>query len=171
MKIGQFCQILWLWSCRLLQPSWKMATILNFQVTNVIFPISDPRDICMPILVLVSQFERLFHLFADGHFEKWLPWAPCWKFMMAPYPNLLRMPLAISVPNFMLLSQNAQSFCLTAPLYSSDAKYFNNSRNVNFIMLAQEGEEKVSRVEGWGREGVQGWGLGEEKVPRVEGWW
>ena len=41
-----------------------MAAILNFQVTTLIFPISDPRCIFMPILVLVSQFERLFHLFA-----------------------------------------------------------------------------------------------------------
>ena len=42
-----------------------MAAILNFQVTNVVFPMSDPRGISMPILVLVSQFERLFHLFGE----------------------------------------------------------------------------------------------------------
>lgn len=44
------------------------------------------------------------------HAEKWLSWASCWIFMLAPFPNLLVMPLATSGPNFMLLAQNAHFF-------------------------------------------------------------
>ena len=36
--------------------------------------------------------------------------------MMAPYPNLFGLPLAISVPNFMLVPQNARLFWLSAAL-------------------------------------------------------
>ena len=40
--------------------------------------------------------------------------------MMPPYPNLFRIPLAISVPNFTLLPQNEHSFWLAAALRKID---------------------------------------------------
>ena len=45
------------------RPSWKMAAILDFQVANVFFVISDPKGVSMQSLVLVSKSERLSHLF------------------------------------------------------------------------------------------------------------
>ena len=45
-------------------PYWEMAAILKCCVARVIFLIRAPRGMFMHILVLVSQFERLFQLSA-----------------------------------------------------------------------------------------------------------
>ena len=45
-------------------PSLKIAAILDFYVANVLWWKHGPKVICMPNLVLVWQFETLFHLSA-----------------------------------------------------------------------------------------------------------
>jgi hypothetical protein len=42
------------------------------------------------------------------HFEKWLPQHLETKYVVARHPNLFIMYLSISVPDLVLLSQNAQ---------------------------------------------------------------
>ena len=62
-------------------PSLKMAAILDFYVANVLWWKHGPKVICMPNLVLVWQFERLFHLsapllrpWARRWIKHWNPW-------------------------------------------------------------------------------------------------
>ena len=55
------------------RPSWKMATILKFQMSLTIFSWSDPWRLLMPIFMLVSPNKPLYHLNAPPR------WRPSWK--------------------------------------------------------------------------------------------
>lgn len=48
---------------------------------------------------------------SGGHFSKWPPWATWWKYLKAPHPHLLRMPLPRNVK---LLPLNVQYLCVEA---------------------------------------------------------
>jgi hypothetical protein len=46
--------------------------------------------------------------YSGRHFEKWLPQPLEAKYVVAKYPNLIIIYFSTSVPNLVLLSQNAQ---------------------------------------------------------------
>ena len=55
------------------RPSWKMAALLKFCLTRVIFLQGDPYRVFVPNLFLVSQFERFLHLSAPLRAPRHLP--------------------------------------------------------------------------------------------------
>ena len=57
-----------------------------------------------------------------GHFEKCLRRLPYWKYRMARYPLFFGLSLAISVPDFTLLSQSARFFGIMLLSYPTSSQ-------------------------------------------------
>ena len=94
------------------RPFWKIAAmgammkIHDASISNSFY--NTFGYMCTKFHAFATKCTIPLYIVVGGHFEKLLPWAPWWKFMMPPYPILFITHLAICVPNFMLLPQNAQ---------------------------------------------------------------